>query len=99
MATSTQASIDAPDQWPALPLEAWQDTCVTLQMWLQIVGKLRLSLSPAQNHWWHVPFYVSSRGPRWSSTSAVTTFASAPATGWKSFCPCTREAWRIFIGS
>jgi len=62
MTTPSQALIDAPEQWPALPLEAWQDTCVTLQMWLQIVGKLRLSLSPAQNHWWHVPFYVSSRG-------------------------------------
>ena len=62
MANPSQTLIDAPEQWPALPLEAWQDTCVTLQMWLQIVGKLRMSLSPAQNHWWHVPFYVSSRG-------------------------------------
>jgi hypothetical protein len=62
MATSSQALLDAPEHWPALPLEAWEDTCITLQMWLQIVGKLRLSLSPAQNHWWHVPFYVSSRG-------------------------------------
>lgn len=62
MGAPSQTSIEAPEQWPALPFEAWQDTCVTLQMWLQMVGKLRLALAPAQNHWWHVPFYVSSRG-------------------------------------
>lgn len=48
--------------WPALPLEAWQDTCVTLHMWSQIIGKIRMELSPAVNHWWHVPLYVTARG-------------------------------------
>ncbi|MDB6064114.1 MAG: hypothetical protein JWR26_322 [Pedosphaera sp.] len=48
--------------WPALPLADWQDTCATLHMWSQIVGKVRLALSPLVNHWWEVPFYVSGRG-------------------------------------
>src|SRR6201989_2230454 len=48
--------------WPALPLADWQDTCATLHMWSQIVGKVRLALSPLVNHWWEVPLYVSGRG-------------------------------------
>ena len=48
--------------WPSLPLAEWQVTRDTLHMWLLIVGKTRLALSPKQNHWWHVPFYVSARG-------------------------------------
>src|SRR3954464_8136034 len=51
-----------PESWPALPLEAWQDTCATLHMWTQIVGKVRLALSPLINHWWEVPLYVAARG-------------------------------------
>jgi len=50
------------DPWPALPLEAWRDTYTTLHMWTQIVGKIRLALTPAVNHWWHVPLYVTARG-------------------------------------
>ncbi len=48
--------------WPELPLEAWQDTYATLHMWTQIVGKVRLALSPHINHWWEVPLYVNARG-------------------------------------
>ena len=48
--------------WPGLPLEAWRDTCATLHMWLQIVGKVRLAQSPWVNHSWHSTFYVTSRG-------------------------------------
>ncbi|HYL20531.1 MAG TPA: DUF5996 family protein [Gemmatimonadales bacterium] len=48
--------------WPALPLEAWRDTCATLHMWTQMVGKTRLALAPPQNHWWHVALYVTARG-------------------------------------
>jgi hypothetical protein len=48
--------------WPALPFAEWKDTCATLHMWTQIVGKVRLELSPYLNHWWEVPFYVSARG-------------------------------------
>jgi hypothetical protein len=54
--------------WPALPLEAWRETYATLHMWTQIVGKVRLALSPRVNHWWEVPLYVNSRG---LTTSAI----------------------------
>jgi hypothetical protein len=57
-----------PESWPALPLEAWQDTYSTLHMWIQIVGKVRLAQSPLVNHWWEVPLYVSARG---LTTSAI----------------------------
>ena len=48
--------------WPALPLRQWKDTCATLHMWTQIVGKVRLALSPLINHWWNVPLYLNARG-------------------------------------
>ena len=48
--------------WPALPFEQWKDTCATLHMWTQIVGKIRLTLSPWTNHSWHVTLYVTARG-------------------------------------
>ena len=48
--------------WPALPFADWQDTVATLHMWTQIVGKIRLTLSPWTNHSWHVTLYVTSRG-------------------------------------
>lgn len=50
------------DDWPDLPLSAWEDTCVTLQLWTQIVGKIRLAHAPMVNHWWQVPLYVTCRG-------------------------------------
>jgi len=48
--------------WPALPWNEWADTANTLHMWMQIVGKTRLALTPLQNHWWNVPLYVTARG-------------------------------------
>jgi hypothetical protein len=48
--------------WPALPFAQWQDTCATLHMWTQIVGKIRLALELMVNHWWQVPLYVTSTG-------------------------------------
>lgn len=54
--------------WPALPLAEWKDTYSTLHMWTQIVGKIRLALTPLVNHWWNVPLYVAPRG---LSTSAI----------------------------
>jgi hypothetical protein len=51
-----------PDLWPELPLAAWKDTYASLHMWTQIVGKIRLALSPRLNHWWEVPLYVTSLG-------------------------------------
>jgi hypothetical protein len=66
--------IDAVKCWPALPLASWRDTCETLHMWTQIVGKVRLALTPPVNHWWNVPFYVNSRG---LTTSAIPYRGSA----------------------
>ena len=48
--------------WPELTLSGWEDTRDTLQLWTQVVGKVRLALEPMINHWWQVPFYVSARG-------------------------------------
>jgi Family of unknown function (DUF5996) len=48
--------------WPELPRLSWRDTCATLQLWTQIVGKIRLTLSPWLNHSWHVTLYVTGRG-------------------------------------
>jgi Family of unknown function (DUF5996) len=50
------------DVWPRLPLEEWKETCATLHMWTQIVGKIRLAQTPLVNHWWNVPLYVTARG-------------------------------------
>lgn len=49
-------------EWPSLPLEAWRDTCATLHMYTQIIGKVRLALSPMMNEWWQVPLYLTARG-------------------------------------
>jgi hypothetical protein len=56
------------EAWPSLPLDAWSDTSDTLHMCTQIVGKIRLALSPFENHWWHSTLYV---GPRGLTTSAI----------------------------
>jgi len=55
-------------QWPGLPLAAWRDPCATLQLWPQLAGKIRLTLTPWLNHSWHVTLYVTSRG---LSTSSI----------------------------
>ncbi len=54
--------------FPALPLEEWAATKETLHRYLQIVGKIRLSLMPKDNHWWHITLYVTSNG---ISTDAI----------------------------
>jgi len=48
--------------WPELSYPQWRQTAATLQLWTQIVGKIRLALTPWLNHGWHVPLYVSARG-------------------------------------
>ena len=48
--------------WPELSYPAWRDTAATLQLWTQIVGKVRLALTPWLNHGWQVPLYVTARG-------------------------------------
>ncbi len=58
----------AADLWPPLPYDAWKETRDTLHLWTQIVGKVRMELSPFLNHWWHVTLYVTPRG---LTTSAI----------------------------
>lgn len=53
--------------FPALPFDAWADSCATLHLWTQIVGKVRLAQAPMINHWWQVPLYVTPRGLTTSS--------------------------------
>jgi len=50
------------DRWPELPLAAWRNTRDTLHLWTQVVGKIRLALTPWLNHSWHVALYVTARG-------------------------------------
>ena len=60
--------MDAPI-WPELAYPTWSDTAATLLLWSQIVGKVRLTLTPWVNHGWQVPLYVTARG---LGTSSIT---------------------------
>lgn len=62
------SGVSSSHPWPPLPYPEWKDTCETLHLWTQIVGKVRLVQSPWLNHSWHVPFYVNARG---LTTSAI----------------------------
>lgn len=70
-----------PKLWPSLPLASWKDTCATLHMWTQIVGKVRLALTPLVNHWWNVPLYVTSRG----LTTSTIPYRNMPFEIWFDF--------------
>jgi hypothetical protein len=58
----------AAQTWPPLQFASWAETYATLHRWTQIVGKVRMALTPPVNHWWHVPLYVTPRG---LTTSAI----------------------------
>ncbi len=58
----TSRSADRAEAWPSLPVAEWAPTRDTLQLWTQIVGKVRLASSPLLNHWWNVTLYVTARG-------------------------------------
>jgi hypothetical protein len=60
--TGAGAADSRSGDWPALAYDDWADTAQTLHMWTQIVGKVRMVLTPPVNHWWHVPLYVNARG-------------------------------------
>ncbi len=47
---------------PELPLQAWEKTKMTLHLYLQIVGKIRLKVMPRKNHWWNITLYVNAKG-------------------------------------
>jgi len=57
--TGTSGEIDP---WPGLPFNEWRESCATLHLWTQVVGKIRLAEAPPVNHWWQVPLYVTCRG-------------------------------------
>jgi hypothetical protein len=60
--SNTNAAPSSAGAWPSLPVKEWQDTYATLHMWTQIVGKIRLTQTPLENHWWNAVLYVTSRG-------------------------------------
>jgi hypothetical protein len=59
---SQDSTTSRPDIWPALPFDAWHETCTSLHLWSQIVGKIRLALTPWINHAWHATLYLTARG-------------------------------------
>src|SRR5215467_6283760 len=65
--TSNTQHGERAERWLALPYDAWRNACKTLHLWTQIVGKVRMELSPFVNHWWHVTLYVTPRGLTTSS--------------------------------
>jgi hypothetical protein len=56
------STADRENFWPSLPFANWQATAETLQLWTQVVGKIRLTLTPWVNHSWHVTLYLTARG-------------------------------------
>jgi hypothetical protein len=70
-----KAASKASAAWPALPYEEWRETCESLHLWLQLVGKVRLALTPWVNHSWHATYYVTTRGlttsTMWSGRQAL----------------------------
>jgi hypothetical protein len=58
----TLSAKDRDAAWPSLPLDAWSETCATLHLWTQIIGKIRLTQCAWINHSWHVTLYVTSTG-------------------------------------
>jgi hypothetical protein len=64
----TEQETQLVEAWPRLRLADWAETRDTLQMWTQIVGKIRMAHAPMVNHWWQVTLYVSPRG---LTTSAI----------------------------
>jgi hypothetical protein len=66
---------------PELPYESWKDTLATLHRWTQVVGKVRLALTPLVNHWWNVPLYVTARG----LTTSVMPYQNGDVEIWFDF--------------
>ena len=74
--------------WPDLTYSAWRETLETLHLWTQIVGKVRLSLTPWVNHGWQVPLYVTARG---LGTSPIPIGAARPCSP----SPCSSMIARL----
>jgi len=59
---SPRSGCDLARVWPPLPIDEWRETFTTLQLWTQVVGKIKLASTPATNHWWNVALHLTSRG-------------------------------------
>jgi hypothetical protein len=70
-----------PQMLPALPYDLWKDTLTTLHRWTQVVGKVRLALTPLVNHWWNVPLYITARG----LTTSVMPYTNGDVEIWFDF--------------
>ncbi len=57
-----RTAIATNQNWPDIPFDEWKDTLDTVQLWVQIAGKIRLRKMPWINHSWHTTLYVSPRG-------------------------------------
>jgi hypothetical protein len=51
-----------PANWPRLDYADWADTCTTVHLWTQVIGKIKLALAPPENHWWGIALHVTARG-------------------------------------
>ena len=60
--------------WPELNWDDWRETEMTVHLFTQIIGKIRLGLMPMQTEWAQVPLTVNSRGI--SSQGMITDFGS-----------------------
>jgi hypothetical protein len=63
------------DRWPSIPVADWHDTRDTLQLYTQVVGKVRLANEAPLNHWWNTTLYLSARG----LTTSLMPHANGPA--------------------
>ena len=68
--TNAAGALPREQVWPNLPLDEWADTCATLHMWMQIVGKIRLRECAWVNHSWNATFYVTASGVTTTSIPA-----------------------------
>ena len=96
------ASLSHPSQdlWPDLPTAAWRDTAETLQLWTQIVGKIRLSRTPWLNHSWHVTLYVTARGLTTSPIPDDAGNFSSTSTSSIMSCeypPVAAQKWKLAL--
>lgn len=69
------------EQWPALPQNEWSETCATLQLWMQIIGKIRLALTTPINHTWNVTLYPTVRGLTTSPMPCCHPANEGPSAG------------------
>ena len=83
--------------WPELRIADWRDTYATLQLYAQIVGKIRLALTPKMNQWWNVPLYVTPRGL--TTSRCPTGSARSPSTSISSTIGCSSRTATVTCAS